>query len=137
MRCDASLTIFLSCKPLPLYEVGVFLYESCRKIMEIVLKYVGPLYNSAVHAMEPRRGEDPPYPCMPNPIPISQCPMPHIPQYTYRFPKTHTGILLYPKTYTERFSHQNKVAPTPFPFSYFGIPHFQKKFPMATVPFTG
>jgi len=59
------------------------------------------------------------------------------PQYTYRFPKTHTGILLYPKTYTERFSHQNKVAPTPFPFSYFGIPHFQKKFPMATMPFTG
>jgi hypothetical protein len=140
MCCDASLTIFLSCKPLPLYEVGVFLYESCRKIMEIVLKYVGPLYNSAVHAMEPRCGEDPPYPCMPNPIPISQCS--HISSIS---PNTLTGSPKHIQEYSFIPKHIQRGSPiktkwpppTPFPFSYFGIPHFQKKFPMATVPFTG
>ncbi len=127
MRCDASLTIFLSCKPLPLYEVGVFLYESCRKIMEIVLKYVGPLYNSAVHAMEPRCGEDPPYPCMPNPIPISQCPhIPHIRNTLTGSPKHIQEYFFIPKHIQRGSPMKTKWPPPPFPFHISVFPIFKK-----------
>lgn len=99
----------------------------CVKLIEIVLKYVGPLYNSAVHAMEPRCGEDPPYPCMPNPIPISPT-SPHIPIHLQVPQNTYSNTLLSQNIYREVLPSKQS-GPHPLSLFIFRYSLFSKKIP--------